>query len=105
VLCKDCRQEMEMRAVTIWAAGSGSGGGEKHSSGGTVWFPQNESLRCRFYLPKQTCLPGSPGIPQSLPGVPCPQPWTFQALTCPFPWSVNFPTQEQLPNKPAFNII
>ena len=29
-----------------------------------------------LYTPKQTWLPGSPSIPQSLPGISCPQPWT-----------------------------
>ena len=38
----------------------------------------DKGLRCIFYVSKQTRPPGSPSIPQSLPGISCPLPWTFQ---------------------------
>jgi hypothetical protein len=42
----------------------------------TVWLKLgwgwDKGLRGIFYISKQTWLPSSPSIPQSLPGIPCP---------------------------------
>jgi hypothetical protein len=51
----------------------------------------DKELRCIFYISKQTWSPGSPSIPQSLPGIPCPRASDL--------------APEWLPNKLAFNII
>ena len=48
-----------------------------HTHTGT-YIPE-KGLMCIFYIPKHTWPPGSSSIPQSLPGIPCPQPWTFLA--------------------------
>lgn len=61
----------------------------QHGSTEGKWFvfgfrSWDKGLRWISYTPKQTWLPGSPSIPQSLPGIPWPQP-CFQprGLGCP----------------------